>query len=57
MWAQLSVFFIEIVLNLEVAGYKKKARQNLEYKVFTYRFIHSWLAYNVFVMKQIDVCD
>ena len=31
---------IEIVVNLEVACYKKKARQNLEYKVFTFRFIN-----------------
>ena len=32
---------IEIVVNLEVECYKKKARQNLEYKVFTFRFISS----------------
>ena len=48
---------IEIVVNLEVECYKKKARQNLEYKVFTFRFIHSWLALSVFVMKQINVYD
>ena len=33
------VYGIEIVANLEVACYKKKAR--LEYKVFTYRFTNS----------------
>ena len=32
---------IEIVVNLEVACYKIKARQNFEYKVFAYRFTNS----------------
>ena len=37
---------LEIVVNLEleVACYKKKARQNFKNKVFTYRFTNNWLA-------------
>ena len=38
---RLVILTIEIVVNLETACYKKKARQNLEYKVFTYRFTNS----------------